>query len=61
VIFESALSLRMMIETDKVDLGGNFCIRFAKRDCALDFPGYSLQTVEGLDNLFHLVKMPAHP
>jgi hypothetical protein len=61
VIFESALSLRTMIETDKVDLGGNLGIRFAKRDCALDFPGYSLQTVEGVDNCFHLVKIPAQP
>jgi hypothetical protein len=47
-----------MIEANKVDLGGGFGIRFAKRDCALDFRGYSLETVESVDNLFHLVKIP---
>jgi hypothetical protein len=57
VVFESAVSLRIMIETDKVDLGGGFEIKFVDYDCAPDFPGYSVETVSGVDDLVHLVKM----
>jgi hypothetical protein len=56
VIFESALSLRVMIETDKVDLQEGFEIEFVACDCPLDFPGYSLQTVQDAWGVFRLVK-----
>jgi hypothetical protein len=57
VVFESALSLRMMIETDKVDLSEGFEIKFIDYDCALDFPGYSVEPVSGVDDLVHLVEI----
>jgi hypothetical protein len=57
VVFESALSLRMMIETGKVDLRGGFEINFVEYDCAPDLPEYSVETVSGVDDLIHLVKM----
>jgi hypothetical protein len=41
VVFESALSLRRMIETGKVDLSGGFEITFVDYDCSMDLPGYS--------------------
>jgi hypothetical protein len=37
VIFESALSLRAMIETGKVDLHKGFEIEFVDCDCGMDF------------------------
>jgi hypothetical protein len=57
VVFESLLSLRIMIETDNVDLSQFFAIRFAQIDCELDFPGYYVQTVPGDKDLFRLVKI----
>jgi hypothetical protein len=56
VIFESALSLRVMIETGKVDLQEEFEIEFVDIDCSLDFPRYCVETVQNANNLFHLVK-----
>jgi hypothetical protein len=58
VTFESALSLRKMIESDKVDLSSYFEVKFIERDCALDFPGYSVESVRtGANDLFRLVKI----
>jgi hypothetical protein len=45
-----------MIETGKVDLEEGFEIQFVVLDCALAFPGYSLRTVPGARDVFHLVK-----
>jgi hypothetical protein len=56
VIFESALSLRMMIETDKVDLSQGFGIKFVESDCPLDFPGYSVQAIPDVSDCVRLVK-----
>jgi hypothetical protein len=56
VIFESALSLRVMIERGKVDLQQEFEIQFVECDCQLDFPGYSLETVRGTHDVFHIVE-----
>jgi hypothetical protein len=58
VVFESALSLRRMMETSKVALSESHEIRFVECDCALDFPGYSVQTVHGANDVFRLVKIP---
>jgi hypothetical protein len=57
VVFESAVSLRKMIETDKVDLKEGFEIKFVEYDCSPDLPGYSVQTVSDFDDLVHLMKM----
>jgi hypothetical protein len=46
-----------MIETNKVDLRGGFEIKFVEYDCSLDLPGYSVETVSGVDGFVHLVKM----
>jgi hypothetical protein len=46
-----------MIEMNQVDLSEDFEIEFVKCDCALNFPGYSVQTVPDTDDLFHLVKI----
>jgi hypothetical protein len=61
VIFESALSLRVMIETGKVNLRPDFHIKFVECDCALDFPGYSVQPVQDASDVFHLVKNSPEP
>jgi hypothetical protein len=45
VVFESAVSLRIMIESDKVDLIEGVEIKFVECDCPLAFPGYSVETV----------------
>jgi hypothetical protein len=55
VIFESALSLRIMIETGKVHLIQDFEIKFVEHDCGLDFRGYSVQPVPGANDIFRLV------
>jgi hypothetical protein len=57
VVFESALSLRRMIETSKIDLSEGFEIKFVEYDCSVDLPGYSVETVSDVDDLVHLVKM----
>jgi hypothetical protein len=57
IVFESALSLRMMIETGKVDLRGGFEIKFVEYYCTPDLPGYCVETVSGVYDLVHLVKM----
>jgi hypothetical protein len=49
-----------MIETDKVDLQGDWKIKVVDCDCALEFPGYSVETVQGVDDSFHLVKITSH-
>jgi hypothetical protein len=57
VIFESAMSLRMMIERHKVDLSEGFEIKFVDYDCRVALPGYCVETVSGADDLGHLVKI----
>jgi hypothetical protein len=44
VVFECPLSLRVMIETNNVDLSGRFQLRFVERDYPFDFRGYSVET-----------------
>jgi hypothetical protein len=51
VVFESAMSLRMMIETEKVDLSGGFTIKFVEYDCTLDLAGYCVEKVSAVDDL----------
>jgi hypothetical protein len=43
-----------MIETEKIDWSERFEIKFVEYDCGLDFPGYSIQTVHGANDLFRL-------
>jgi hypothetical protein len=57
VIFESALSLRIMIDTGKVDLRQDFDVKFVECDCELSFSGYSVERVQGCDEVFRLVKI----
>jgi hypothetical protein len=57
VVFESALSLRMMIETNKVDLSEGFEIKFVDYDCSPNLPGYYVETVSCVDDLVHFAKM----
>jgi hypothetical protein len=57
IIFESALSLRIMIETGKADLDGGVEIRFVDCDCALNFYGYSVETVQGSNDAIRLVRL----
>jgi hypothetical protein len=54
VAFESAMSLRKMIERGKLDLYDSFEITFVERDCPLDFlfRGRSLQRVSGDSDIF---------
>jgi hypothetical protein len=56
VIFESAASLRMMIDADRVDLSEGFGITFIDRDCELDFLGDSVQRVSGGSDPIHLTR-----
>jgi hypothetical protein len=57
VIFESARSLQVMMETCQVDLTPNFAISIADSDCDLNFPGYFVDTQSpDADDLMHLVK-----
>jgi hypothetical protein len=56
VTFESASSLRAMIETDKVDLRGHFDIDVVDCDCELDFPGSSVVIGPGIDHYVYLIK-----
>jgi hypothetical protein len=58
VVFESALSLRMMLETDKVDLSEDFEIGVVECDCVWDFPGYSVETVQDSDDVIRLLLVP---
>jgi hypothetical protein len=46
-----------MIETDNADLSVDFEIKFVECDCDLDFPGYSVQTVQDSDDVIRLVKV----
>jgi hypothetical protein len=59
VLFESALSLRVMIETGNIDLSDSFEIKLIDCDCFLDFPGYSVETVHdaNANDLVRLVKI----
>jgi hypothetical protein len=57
VTFESSSSLRKMIETAKIDLNPEWEIKFAKSDCELNFAGYSVEAVQGVNDSFHLVKI----
>jgi hypothetical protein len=43
VMFQSARSLRRMIESGQADLRGDYTIWIMRRDCELDFPGFSVQ------------------
>jgi hypothetical protein len=54
VVFESALSLRMMIETDNVDLSDALEVKFVNCDCPLEFPGYYIPAGDGVNHLFRL-------
>jgi hypothetical protein len=54
VTFESAASLRVMIETGNADFDGAFQIRIEECDCELVFTGY---TVAVIGEVHHLVKM----
>jgi hypothetical protein len=56
VIFESALSLRTMIENEKADLNGELEIKIATCDCELNFAGYSVHFVPGVYRYVSLVK-----
>jgi hypothetical protein len=56
VIFESAASLRTMIETFNVDLSGNFDIAILHWDCELVVPGYSVHVISTAGNFVFLVK-----
>jgi hypothetical protein len=53
VIFESAESLRIMIQAGIIDLGRKCEILIGK---SAIFPGYSLEVCEGVENHFRLVK-----
>jgi hypothetical protein len=57
VVFESALSLRVMIEAAKFNLSEGLAIKFVDCDCPLDFPGYSIQPVNGAHDEVRLVKI----
>jgi hypothetical protein len=57
VIFQSAGSLRTMIEKDNVDLSGKWELNVAACDCELDFPGYSVDSAPGIRNSIHLLKI----
>jgi hypothetical protein len=46
-----------MIETDNVDLNGGFEIKFGEYDGTPDLPGYSVETVSGVNDLVHFAKM----
>jgi hypothetical protein len=56
VIFESAPSLQMMIGRRDVGLEGDFDIYVVEWDGVMDFPGYSVSIIPGVDNLFRLLK-----
>jgi hypothetical protein len=45
-----------MIEAANIDLNHNLAIKFIDCDCALDFPGYSVEPVLGSDDVFHLAR-----
>jgi hypothetical protein len=59
VRFQSALSLRKMMEEDKVDLDGTYEIQFVECDCELEFPGCSAEPVPLSQNLFPLFRLVA--
>jgi hypothetical protein len=46
-----------MIEKGKVDLSEGFEIKFIHCDCAFHFPGYSIEPVPAVKDLFRLVKL----
>jgi hypothetical protein len=46
-----------MIQENKADLSEGFDIQFVNVDCALDFPGYAVEAVQGVNNVFHLAKV----
>jgi hypothetical protein len=45
-----------MIETDKADLREGVEVKFIDGDCGLNFPGYSLQPVHGVNDVLHIMK-----
>jgi hypothetical protein len=45
-VFESAISLRVMIERDKVDLS----------ECCAELSGYSVSSVHGSNDVSHIEK-----
>jgi hypothetical protein len=55
VVFESANSLRAMIEAGIADLNRNFGIAIVECDCELDFAGYSVDDSRAVDGFVHLV------
>jgi hypothetical protein len=59
VIFESASSLRLMIETGKADLRGTFKIEILNCDCELSFPGFILDTAPHARAAIRLLRTPS--
>jgi hypothetical protein len=59
VIFESASSLRIMIETGKADLRGAFKIEILNCDCELSFPGLILDTAPHARAAIRLLRTPS--
>jgi hypothetical protein len=57
VVFESAWSLRKMVQIDKVYLMEGLEIQFVECECALDFPGYCVETVRGGKGAIRLRKL----
>jgi hypothetical protein len=57
VIFESASSLQRMVEGGKADLSRRIDIQILDSDCALTFPGYSVEMVHAGDVVIRLVKI----
>jgi hypothetical protein len=59
VIFESASSLQMIIETGKADLRGDFKIEILNCDCELSFPGLVLDTAPHARTATRLLRTPS--
>jgi hypothetical protein len=56
VIFESAVSLRRMMEQHKVDLSPRFAIRFVEPDHRLQYYGHLVPTADGDEGWFRLAR-----
>jgi hypothetical protein len=57
VVFESVLSLRLMLEAGTVDLSQEFEIKFVEYDRKLDFTGYVVQTVHSVSDVIRLLRI----
>jgi hypothetical protein len=56
VVFESGLSLQIMLETCKADLSCIVHIGFIECDCPMNFPGYYVQLARRVNYLRRLKK-----